>query len=58
MTDVLVERRAESHDLCWHQPRSGPLFTDELIMLVRRLIPEERQGHVGDSIVVRARLPE
>ncbi len=33
-----------------------PLFDDELISLMRRLIPYDRQDHVGDSIVVKARL--
>ncbi|MGH3030162.1 MAG: hypothetical protein ACRDNE_05265 [Gaiellaceae bacterium] len=34
-----------------------PLFTPELLDLMRRLIPPERQGEVGVAVVVRARLP-
>ncbi|MGH2806282.1 MAG: hypothetical protein ACRDKT_03305 [Actinomycetota bacterium] len=33
-----------------------PLFTDELIALMRKLIPLEDQGRVAKSIVVKARL--
>ena len=33
-----------------------PLFDDDLIELMRRLIPSERQNHVGESIVIKARL--
>ncbi len=33
-----------------------PLFTDELIALMRKLIPEERHDSVATSIVVTARL--
>jgi hypothetical protein len=33
-----------------------PLFDEELISLMRRLIPEERQDHVGESIVIKARV--
>ncbi len=32
-----------------------PLFTDELIELMRKLIPEKDQGRVAKSIVVKAR---
>lgn len=32
-----------------------PLFTEELIALMRRLIPIEQQDRIGDSIVVKAR---
>lgn len=32
-----------------------PLFQEDLIALMRRLIPAERQGHVGESIVIKAR---
>lgn len=32
-----------------------PLFTDELIDLMRELIPTERQGSVATAIVVTAR---
>jgi arsenite methyltransferase len=44
------------------QPRSiddftmYPLFTPELIDLMRRLIPPEQQGAVATAVVVRARL--
>lgn len=34
-----------------------PLFTPDLLDLMRRLIPPERQQGVATSIVVRARLP-
>jgi arsenite methyltransferase len=34
-----------------------PLFTDDLIELMRKLIPAEQQGAVATSIVVTARLP-
>lgn len=34
-----------------------PLFTSELIDLMRRLIPPERQGSVAVAAVVSARLP-
>ena len=34
-----------------------PLFDEELIALMRRLIPEEDQQHVGDSVVIRASVP-
>lgn len=33
-----------------------PLFTDELIDLMRKLIPPDRQGAVATAIVVTARL--
>jgi arsenite methyltransferase len=33
-----------------------PLFTPELLELMRRLIPAERQDEVGVAVVVRARL--
>ncbi|MDP9067630.1 MAG: hypothetical protein M3N53_04670 [Actinomycetota bacterium] len=32
-----------------------PLFTPELISLMRRLLPASQEGRVGDSIVVKAR---
>jgi SAM-dependent methyltransferase len=35
-----------------------PLFTDEVIRLMRELIPDERHGEVATSVVVRARYPE
>lgn len=34
-----------------------PLFTPDLLDLMRRLIPAERQDEVGTAVVVRARLP-
>ena len=34
-----------------------PLFTDEVIELMRTLIPAERQSEVAVSVVVRAKLP-
>ncbi|MGH3094012.1 MAG: hypothetical protein ACRDOG_17025 [Gaiellaceae bacterium] len=34
-----------------------PLFTPELLELMRRLIPAEHQDEVGVAVVVRARLP-
>lgn len=33
-----------------------PLFDDELVALMKRTIPPERQGRIGDSIVVKATL--
>ncbi len=33
-----------------------PLFDDDLITLMKRVIPAEQQARVGDSIVVKARL--
>jgi hypothetical protein len=33
-----------------------PLFGGDLIALMRRLIPPESQNHVGESIVIKARL--
>jgi arsenite methyltransferase len=33
-----------------------PLFDDDLIALMKRVIPFEQQSRVGDSIVVKARL--
>lgn len=32
-----------------------PLFTREIIELMRRLIPPERQGCVATAVIVRAR---
>jgi hypothetical protein len=34
-----------------------PLFDDELIELMRELIPPERQGKVAVSVVIRANHP-
>jgi arsenite methyltransferase len=35
-----------------------PLFTPDLLELMRQLIPRERQDAVGVAVVVRTRLPE
>jgi hypothetical protein len=35
-----------------------PLFTPQLIELMRRVIPPERQSCVATSVIVRARKPE
>ncbi len=35
-----------------------PLFTAELIFLVRRVIPSERQPSVARSVIFRARKPQ
>jgi arsenite methyltransferase len=35
-----------------------PLFTPDLLELMRQLIPSNRQDAVGVGVVVRARLPE
>lgn len=35
-----------------------PLFTPDLLELMRRLIPPERQDAVAVAVVVRARRPE
>jgi hypothetical protein len=34
-----------------------PLFTPELIALMRRVIPADRQSCVATSVIVRARKP-
>jgi hypothetical protein len=34
-----------------------PLFTDEVIELMRRTIAPERHGHVATSVIVKARRP-
>lgn len=34
-----------------------PLFTDELLELMRTLIPAERQGELAVAVVVTAELP-
>ena len=36
---------------------SYPLFTDEVIELMRRTIPPERHDHVATSVIVKARRP-
>jgi arsenite methyltransferase len=33
-----------------------PLFDDDLIALMERVIPPSRQARIGDSIVIKARL--
>ena len=35
-----------------------PLFTPELLALMRRLIPPERQGCVATSVIAKARKPQ
>jgi arsenite methyltransferase len=35
-----------------------PLFTPDVLELMRRLIPAERRGAVAVAVVVRTRLPE
>lgn len=35
-----------------------PLFTPEIIELMRRLIPAERQGSVAVSVIAKTRKPE
>lgn len=44
-------RRAWSIDDC----AIYPLFDDDLVALMRRVIPPERQDRIGDSVVIRAR---
>ncbi|MGH2590112.1 MAG: hypothetical protein ACRDGW_04870 [Actinomycetota bacterium] len=34
-----------------------PLFTDELVELMRKLIPAERQDRVAISVIAKARKP-
>ena len=47
-----------------HRPQSideasdYPLFTDEVIRLMRSALPPERHGHVATSVIVKARKPE
>lgn len=48
--DVHLREPASVDDLALY-----PLFTDELIGLMRELIPTERQGSVATAIVVTAR---
>lgn len=53
-TDVeVVERTPLGIDQC----ADSPLFTPDLIELMRRLIAPEKQGEVAIAIVVRARRP-
>lgn len=35
-----------------------PLFTAEVIDLMRRTIPPDHQGHVATGVIVKARKPE
>jgi arsenite methyltransferase len=49
----IVERSPMGVDDC----ALYPLFTPDLLDLMRRLIPPERQGEVGVAVVLRARLP-
>jgi arsenite methyltransferase len=37
---------------------SYPLFTEEVIRLMRTTIPKERHAHVATSVIVKARRPE
>lgn len=48
----IVDRRPWGVDDC----ALYPLFDDDLVALMRRLIPQERQDRVGESIVIKARL--
>ena len=49
----VLERQALGIDDC----DLYPLFTDEVIRLMRELIPPERQGEVAISAIFRAVLP-
>ena len=49
----MLERQALGIDDC----DLYPLFTDEVIRLMRELIPPERQGKVAISAIFRAVLP-
>ena len=35
-----------------------PLFTDEVIQLIRAALPSEQHDHVATSVIVKARKPE
>ena len=57
----------ESGDDVWvggHRPQSideasqYPLFTDEVIALMRASLPPEQHDHVATSVIVKARKPE
>ena len=50
----VLERRALSVD----DVALYPLFTDELLELIRTLVPQERQGELAIAAVVSARRPE
>jgi arsenite methyltransferase len=49
----LMGRRPLNIDDC----AKFPLFTPQLIELMRRVIPPERQSCVATSVIVRARRP-
>jgi hypothetical protein len=38
--------------------RLMPLFTPEIIEVMRRTIAEERQDHIATSVIVKARKPD
>lgn len=48
----VVDRRPWGIDDCVLYP----IFDEDLIGLMRRLIPGEQQGQIGESIVIQARL--
>lgn len=35
-----------------------PLFSDEVIELMRKTIPQDRHDHVATSVIVKARKPD
>lgn len=39
-----------------HEAGQYPLFTEDLVALMRRTIPEDKQQEVATSVVVKARL--
>jgi len=47
-----------------HRPQSideasqYPLFTEEVIELMRRALPRERHDHLATSVIVKARRPD
>lgn len=51
--DVTV---VERHPFGIDEGEMYPLFTDELIDLMRKLIPVEKQHRIGVSVVLKARL--
>ena len=50
---VLERSRMSVDDLAMY-----PLFTDELLELIRTLVPKDRQGELAIAAVFSARLPE
>jgi hypothetical protein len=52
--DIRIDER---HPFGIHEAAIFPLFTDEVVELMRRLIPPERHGSVATSVIVRARTP-